>query len=74
MSVTYSVDQDGHLLEDTRDYAVERHHPVARHQEASVDIEIATLIAVDLSAERFHDLRLIEPFADPSKLGVAQRA
>ena len=69
--VTHSVDQNGHFLKDTRDQAVEWHHPVASEQEVSVDIKVAALIAIDLSAKRFHHLRLIEPFADPSKLSVA---
>ena len=51
---------------------MERHHPVTSEQEVSVHIEVAAFIAVNLSAKGLHHLRLVEPFADPSELSVAQ--
>ena len=51
---------------------MERHHPVTSQQEASVHIEVAAFIAVNLSAKGLHHLGLVEPFADPSELSVAQ--
>lgn len=53
---------------------MERHHPVTSEQEIPVDIGVAAFVAVNFSAERLHNLRLVEPFADPSKLSVAKRS
>lgn len=71
---TYSVDQDRHLLQDTGHQAVERHHPISSEQEVSVDIKVATFVAVNFGAKRLHHLRLVEPLADPSELSVAERS
>lgn len=52
---------------------MEWHHPVTSEEKVPVDIEVAAFVAANLCAEGFHNLGLIEPFADPSKLLVAKR-
>ena len=49
-------------------------HPVASKQEVSIDVKVATVVALNLDPECFPDLRLIEPLADVSELGVAEVA
>lgn len=47
-------------------------HPVTRKQEASVDIEITTVVAVNFGAQGLQYLRLVEVLGDPVKLLVAK--
>ena len=71
ISIT-SVDQDRNLVENVGDKSVERLHPIAREEEVSVDVRVATIIAVDLRSQSLHDFWLVQVLVDPSKLGVAQ--
>src|SRR5690606_28615390 len=48
------VDEDRDLLEDAGDKAVEGLHPVALEEEVAVDVEVAALVARDLSAQSVH--------------------
>ena len=71
---TYGVDEYGHLFKDPWDQAVKRHHPVTSKQKITIDIKIATVVCFYLCSKGFHDLWLIEPFGDPSKLAVTERS
>lgn len=44
----YGIDQDGDLLQNTGDEAVEGLHPVTLEEEITVDVEIAALVSVNL--------------------------
>ena len=68
-----SVDQDGDLLKDTGNDAVERLHPVTLEKEVTVDVEVARLVVGDLSADGLHDLLLVKVALYPVKLIVAKR-
>ena len=48
--VTYSVDQDGDLLQNAGDEAVEGLHPIALEKEVAVDVKVAAIVAGDLGA------------------------
>lgn len=47
-------------------------HPVTGKQEASIDIEIAAIVAVNFSAQGLEDIWLVEVFGDPTELLVAK--
>lgn len=51
---------------------MERLHPVTGEQEAPVEVEIATLVAVDFNSQSPEDLGLVEPLGNPAKLHVAK--
>lgn len=65
------VDQDRDLFKEFGHEAVEGLHPVAREEEAAIDIEVAGVVAVDFGAKSFNHGFLVEIFADPAKLRVA---
>lgn len=67
------VDEDWDLSKDARHKAVEGLHPVTGEQEVAVDVHVARVVAVDLGSEGLHDVLLVEPLLDPSKLVVAER-
>lgn len=49
-------------------------HPVALEEEVAVDVEVAAVVGRDLGAERLHHFLVVQVFADPAELGVAQVA
>ena len=53
---------------------MKRHHPVTSKQKVTVDVEVAAVVAVNLCAKSFHNLWLVEPFADPCELLVTERS
>lgn len=67
-----SVDENGNLLEDSRNNAVEWLHPVATEKEVAVDVEVARLVVADLGTDGLHDLLLVEVALYPIKLVVAE--
>jgi hypothetical protein len=71
VSIT-SVDQDGDLLENTRDDAVEGLHPITLHEEIAVDVEVARVVGRDLGANGLHDLRLVKVRRDPVNFVIAK--
>ena len=66
------VDEDGDLLEDAGDDAVEGLHPVAAEEEVAVDVEVAGFVVADLGADGLHDLLLVEEALYPVELVVAE--
>ena len=66
------VDEDGDLLEDAGNDAVEGLHPVTAKEEVTVDVEVAGFVVADLSADGLHDLLLVEEALYPVKLIVAE--
>jgi hypothetical protein len=68
------VDQDGDLLENARNKAVEGLHPVTLEQEVAVDVHVARSVVADLSAESLHDVGTVEVLLDPLELVVAEVA
>lgn len=68
------IDEDGDLLEDAGDEAMEGLHPVTLEEEVAVDIKVAALIALNLDAESVHDILLVQVVADPAKSAVAEVA
>lgn len=68
------VDQDGDLLEDLGNKAVERLHPVTLEEEVAVDVKVAAVIAIDLSTNGVANLLLVQVFADPAESAVAEVA
>lgn len=73
VSIT-SVDQDGNLLEDTRDHAVIWLHPVAVEEEVAVDIKVAGVVAVNLGTNSLQNLGLVEVLGNVSESLVAKVA
>jgi len=69
-----SVDQDGDLLEDTGDKAVEGLHPVTLEEEVAVDVHVAGVVLADLCTESLHDIGAVQILLDPLKLVVAEIA
>jgi len=67
-----SINQDGNLLEDIRHELVEWKHPVAIEQEIPVDIKVAAIKAVDLSAQSTHNFLLVHEALDVAHLTVAK--
>ena len=67
-----SVDENGNLLEETRNDAVVGLHPVALEKEVAVDVEVAAVVRADLDAEGLHDFGPVEVLADPIDLIVAK--
>ena len=49
-------------------------HPVALEEEVAVNVEIAAVVASDLGAQCLHDFLVVQVFADPAELGIAQVA
>ena len=66
------IDENRDLLEDAGDETVEGLHPVTLEEEVAVDIEVATVIALNLDTESVHDILLVEVVADPAKSAVAE--
>lgn len=71
-AMTYSVDEHRNLLQQVRNKAVVRLHPVSLEEEVTVDVEVAAVIFGNLSAQSFHDGGFVEIFTDPAKFRVTQ--
>lgn len=59
--MTYSIDQHRDLLKDSRYQAVEGLHPITLEQEVPVDVEVAALVTIDLSAKALKHLLFVKP-------------
>ena len=66
------VDENGDFLQNARNQTMERLHPVASKEEVPIDVEVARIVAVHLSAQSFHHVLLVEVFLNPVQLVVAQ--
>lgn len=69
-----SVDEDGNLLEDSRDKLVEWLHPITLEKEVAVDVKVARVKVVNFGSNSFQDLGLVEVGADEIKVSVAEAA
>lgn len=68
------VDQDRDLFQNAGDHAVVWLHPVSVEQEVAVDVEVARVIAFDLSASRLANLALVQEVAYVTHTLVAEIA
>ena len=67
-----SIDEDGELLKNLGHKLVERLHPVTGKHEVSVDVKVASLVAVDLNTKGVHNILLVEVLGDPAKSSIAE--
>lgn len=68
------IDENGDLLEEVGDEAMEWLHPVALEQKVAVDVKVAAFVARDLNSKSIHDILLVEIVADPAKSAIAEVA
>lgn len=66
------VDQDRDLLQESRNETVVGLHPVTVEEEVAVDVKVARVVAVDLSANSLNDLGLVQVVADVAHGRVAK--
>lgn len=67
-----SVDQDRDLLQESRNETVVGLHPVTVEEEVAVDVKVARVVAIDLSANSLNDLGLVQVVADVAHGRVAE--
>ena len=67
-----SVDKNRDLLQDLGDKLVVGLHPITGKHEVAVNVEVATVIAVDLGTDGLADLLLVKELGDPAHGRVAQ--
>lgn len=66
------IDEDRDLLKKTGHQAVVRLHPIAVEEEVAVDVEVARIIAIDLSAKGLAHTLLVEVLAHVAHALVAK--
>lgn len=66
------IDQYRDLVQDVGHQAVKGLHPVSIEQEITIDVEITAVVARNLCAKGFENLRLIQVFGDPIELCIAK--
>lgn len=66
------VDEDWDLLKESGNKAVVGLHPVTVEQEVAVDVEVARVVAIDLSTKCLTHVSLVEILADIAHALVAQ--
>ena len=68
------IDEHGHLLDELGHELVVGLEPVTSKEEVPVDVKVAAVVALDLDAERIHDILLVQVLRDPAKSRVAEVA